>query len=296
MLNSTLFKRRIAQNVFHKAQTSWSNALRPCNNRFFSSTTSNPGNSGFATRIAGSTSSPNYRVYILPKVSTDSTKFSPWHSIPLLAAASSQSSSRLYNYINEIPLGTRPKYEIATKEANNPIKQDVKKGALRSFTYGDIPFNYGCLPQTWENNIQLDKLTQLKGDNDPLDVVEISPAKIEVGQVLAVKVLGVFALIDEGETDWKLLAIAANNPKFSKINSVEDIHRELGPSYLQGVLDWFRYYKTTDGKPENQFAFNGKLLDLTKSEEVIQHAHNDWKELCNNKIENPTGLWLGHVQ
>jgi len=38
---------------------------------------------------------------------------------------------------------TRKKYEVATKEHSNPIKQDVKKGELREFKKGDIFFNYG---------------------------------------------------------------------------------------------------------------------------------------------------------
>ena len=57
----------------------------------------------------------------------------------------------MFNYVNEIPSGTRAKMEVATKVEMNPVKQDVKKGKLRFFTYGDIPFNYGCLPQTWED-------------------------------------------------------------------------------------------------------------------------------------------------
>ena len=40
----------------------------------------------------------------------------------------------------------RKKYEIATDEVGNPIKQDEKKGTLREFKKGDIFFNYGCLP------------------------------------------------------------------------------------------------------------------------------------------------------
>jgi hypothetical protein len=40
----------------------------------------------------------------------------------------------------------RKKYEIATDEVGNPLKQDEKKGVLREFKKGDIFFNYGCLP------------------------------------------------------------------------------------------------------------------------------------------------------
>jgi len=38
----------------------------------------------------------------------------------------------------------------AQDEAKNPIKQDVKKGAVRFYPY-NINWNYGLLPQTWED-------------------------------------------------------------------------------------------------------------------------------------------------
>ena len=38
------------------------------------------------------------------------------------------------------------------------------------------------------------------------------------GEVKQVKVLGVMALIDEGETDWKVIAIDINDPLSSKLN------------------------------------------------------------------------------
>ena len=35
-------------------------------------------------------------------------------------------------------------------EVKTPIKQDVKKGAIRFYPY-NINWNYGLLPQTWED-------------------------------------------------------------------------------------------------------------------------------------------------
>ena len=35
-------------------------------------------------------------------------------------------------------------------EENTPIKQDIKKGKLRFYPY-NINWNYGLLPQTWED-------------------------------------------------------------------------------------------------------------------------------------------------
>ena len=53
--------------------------------------------------------------------------------------------------IVEIPKFSRAKFEIATGEEYNPIKQDVKNGKLRNYNYGDMLFNYGAFPQTWED-------------------------------------------------------------------------------------------------------------------------------------------------
>ena len=38
-----------------------------------------------------------------------------------------------YLYVTQIPKCTRKKYEIATMESANPIKQDIKEGKLREF-------------------------------------------------------------------------------------------------------------------------------------------------------------------
>ena len=39
---------------------------------------------------------------------------------------------------------------MATDEKLSPIKQDIKKGKLRFYPY-NINWNYGLLPQTWED-------------------------------------------------------------------------------------------------------------------------------------------------
>lgn len=41
---------------------------------------------------------------------------------------------------------------------------------------------------------------------------------------------------------------------------IDDVSR-LKPGYLEATFDWFKRYKVPDGKPENQFAFNGEFKD-----------------------------------
>lgn len=44
------------------------------------------------------------------------------------------------------------------------------------------------------------------------------------------------------------------------MSDIDDV-RKLKPGYLESTVDWFRRYKVPDGKPENQFAFNGEFKD-----------------------------------
>lgn len=40
-----------------------------------------------------------------------------------------------------------------------------------------------------------------------------------------VKPLGVYAMIDDGELDWKVIAIEVNDPKAAAVNTLEDVER-----------------------------------------------------------------------
>lgn len=72
--------------------------------------------------------------------------------------------------------------EIATKEAHNPVSQDIKNGKLRDY-HGPIFWNYGAFPQTWEDPNVIHPELGFKGDNDPLDVVEIGSKTLAAGSV-----------------------------------------------------------------------------------------------------------------
>lgn len=65
------------------------------------------------------------------------------------------------------------------------------------------------------------------------------------------------ALLDEDETDWKIIVIDINDPLAPRLNDIEDVERHL-PGLLRATNEWFRIYKIPDGKPENQFAFSGE--------------------------------------
>jgi hypothetical protein len=60
----------------------------------------------------------------------------------------------------------------------------VKKGRLREYSYGDMLFNYGCFPQTWEDPSHTTPDTAAIGDNDPIDAMEIGTQIASSGAVV----------------------------------------------------------------------------------------------------------------
>lgn len=177
----------------------------------------------------------------------------------------------------EIPKWTRAKFEVATKEPNNPIKQDEKKGVLRDYKHGDMLFNYGFMPQTWEDPGHVCKDTGYKGDDDPLDMVEVGCRQMQSGQVAEVKVVGCLAMIDDGETDWKVFCIRVDDPLAPLIDDVEDLNREL-PGAVDTMREWFRTYKLAEGKPLNAFALDEKCMARSYTQKVIEETHGMWRD------------------
>uniref|UniRef100_A0A2K6MWC8 Inorganic pyrophosphatase 2 n=1 Tax=Rhinopithecus bieti TaxID=61621 RepID=A0A2K6MWC8_RHIBE len=69
--------------------------------------------------------------------------------------------------------------------------------------------------------------------------------------------------------------------------NIDDVEK-FKPGYLEATLNWFRLYKVPDGKPENQFAFNGefKTREQWPTGNLVLSLHLKWKPLQCNKI-NP---------
>lgn len=230
----------------------------------------------------------SYRIQAVEKEGIASGKkaVSLWHDVTLVHVDPATDRPTPYlNFVNEIPKFSRKKYEIATTEDGNPIKQDEKKGVLREFKKGDIFFNYGCLPRTWEDPTHIHPDTMgCRGDNDPLDVCEIGLKIVDCGEIRPVKVLGILCMIDDGEADWKVVTIDAEDKWAPFLNDINDVDRHL-PGTLNAIREWFRTYKIPDGKPPNVFGLEERFMDKAYAMEIIKECNIAWKELITGEKE-----------
>src|SRR6476469_11187129 len=109
----------------------------------------------------------------------------PWHGVE-----AGDRAPRFVNAVIEIPQGSRAKYEI--DKASGLLKLD--RVIYSSFHY---PVNYGFIPQT------------LGYDNDPLDILVLCSQSIQPLCLVEAKIIGNMQLIDSGDKDDKIIAVAS---------------------------------------------------------------------------------------
>jgi inorganic pyrophosphatase len=149
-----------------------------------------------------------------------------------------------FNDVVEIPTGTSEKWETCTSASlADPVAfprcgeakpgrlmvHEVKKGARRIVSYLGYPGNYGSIPRTQG------------ADGDPLDIIAIGP-KHERGTVIPVKVVGVVRCDDGGDQDDKIIALTADSPLYSKVNSLADLEK-AAVNGAEIIRTWFDSYK-----------------------------------------------------
>lgn len=129
------------------------------------------------------------------------------------------------NVIVEINKGSKNKYEL-DKETGLIILDRVMH------TSQDYPFDYGFVPQThWH-------------DGDPLDVVVLTTYPLVPGLLLVARPVAVLDMIDDGESDAKIIAVPVKDPRFKNVKDLGDIN----PHTLEEIKHFFETYKQIQKK------------------------------------------------
>jgi inorganic pyrophosphatase len=170
----------------------------------------------------------------------------PWHETSI-----GKNPPEKVNAIIEIPKGSRAKYEV--DKESGLIKLD--RVIYASMYY---PLNYGFIPQT------------LGEDHDPLDIVVLTQVSVVPLCLIPCKVIGVMQMIDRGEADDKIIAVAEDDPSVSHINDVSDL-----PEYLRAeVTHFFENYKTL----ENKKVVIDQFLSKDRAYKIIEESIRYYKE------------------
>ncbi len=144
----------------------------------------------------------------------------PWHDV-----TPGEDIPQEFNTIIEIPFGSSVKYEL--DKASGLIKLDR---VLYSAVY--YPANYGFIPQT------------LAEDNDPLDVLVLCQEAVVPLTLIHARTIGLMTMIDAGEKDHKIIAVATEDPEFNSYREAA----EMPPHRLTMLRRFFQDYTQLEGK------------------------------------------------
>lgn len=159
----------------------------------------------------------------------------------------------MVNAIIEIPKLSRAKYEL-DKESGMLVLDRVLYSAMY------YPANYGFIPQTYCD------------DKDPLDILVLCQELIVPMCIVAAKVIGVMHMMDGGEMDDKIIAVASNDMSVNHINDIS----ELPEHSLRELQNFFEDYK----KLENKTVEVEEFQNAKAAKEVILQSMKDYKKYC----------------
>ena len=85
-------------------------------------------------------------------------------------------------------------------------------------------------------------------------------------------------MIDDGETDWKVICINVDDPLAPQLNDIDDVDKAI-PGLIGVMREWLRNYKLVDGKPPNAFGLEERAMDKSYTMAVVKETHAFWQQL-----------------
>lgn len=178
------------------------------------------------------------------------TVLHPWHG----AEPGNQVPEKV-NALIEIPQGSRSKYEI--DKHTGLLKLD--RVIYSSFMY---PVNYGFIPQS------------LGEDRDPLDILVICSQSIQPLCLVEATVIGNMQMIDQGQKDDKIIAVASNDPSVNHIKDIED----LPAHFFNELKHYFQEYKVLEKKIVEIDHFQSRAEAYRIIEEAMAYYQEKFRE------------------
>ena len=144
-----------------------------------------------------------------------------WHDVPLGENAPDE-----INVIVEIPKGSHNKYEI--DKQTGLIKLD-----RANYSDAAYPVEYAFAPQTlWD-------------DGDALDVLVLATYPIQTGILAAVRPVALMEMIDDGESDYKVIAVPSEDMRWDDVRDLKDLNKHT----LKEIQHFFENIKKLKKKP-----------------------------------------------
>ncbi len=204
----------------------------------------------------------------------DKYKLHPWHGIE----PGENFPETVTAFIEIVPTDT-VKYEI--DKHSGWLKVD------RPQLYSNIvPAMYGFIPQTLCDE-QVAEFCMgktggrnIKGDQDPLDILVLTEKNIQHGGILVQAIpVGGFRMIDRSEADDKIIAVMKNDAVYGRIKELS----ELDESIINRLKHYFLTYKDMPGLAGKRKVEIASVYGREEAMEVISRSSGDYRARFKDK-------------
>lgn len=165
----------------------------------------------------------------------------PWHDI-----SPGEHAPQRVNAIIEIPRESKGKYELHKESGLLMLDRAL-------FSAVHYPANYGFIPGTYCD------------DKDPLDILVLTSLTLPHLCLVEATVIGVMRMVDRGEADDKIIAVATHD---ESVNHIIDV-AQLPPHTEKQIRRFFMDYTVLEGKEVKVEEFVGREEALRIVEESI---------------------------
>jgi inorganic pyrophosphatase len=159
----------------------------------------------------------------------------------------------LLNMIIEVVSGSRDKYEYSIKWETFILDRIIPSSVV-------FPVEYGFVPQTWFD------------DGDPLDIMVLSFAHLNVGCMVKVRVIGALIIEDEAGLDAKILSVLVSDRRFEGYNDISNVHKHQ----LVEIQEFFETYKRLE---PHKWAKTRGWKNAKEAVEIVNYSMERYREL-----------------
>ena len=153
----------------------------------------------------------------------------------------------VFNVVIEIPKGSRNKYEYDEE-------LDIIKLDRVSFTAMAHPYDYGFIPQTRSD------------DGDHLDAFVLLDSSVFPGCLVQARPIGILFMVDDGENDEKIIAVPADDIRFTHIKDLADV----SPHIQKEIQHFFEHYKDLQNKKVEIIKWAGREQALEMMQKSLE--------------------------
>lgn len=196
----------------------------------------------------------------------------PWHGIEI-----GEQMPDIVKVFIEIVPGDTMKYELDKESGYLKVDRPQRFSNICPFPYGFIPQTL-CDKRVAKYCMDKTGRSDIKGDNDPLDICVITERNIPHGDLILDAVpVGGFRLIDGEEADDKIISVMKGDGSFGEMRDITDIPQHI----VDRLSHYFLTYK------EQPFSKKKREIEIThiygreEAYEVINRSVEDYDSRFN---------------